>query len=81
MSEIKSAPRRRRRRSHRQLRYLLLVVGATGLSLGLPLSLWYLSRRDPRMMGFFLVYVFASLAALGVRGILTYLDDQRRSCS
>jgi hypothetical protein len=33
------------------------------------------------MMGFFLVYVFASLAALGVRGILTYLDDQRRSCS
>jgi hypothetical protein len=74
----KSGRRRRRQRSYRKLCYLLMVIGSTGLALGLPLSLFYLHRGDMRMTGFFSIYVFASLAVLGVRGLLSYRDEQRR---
>jgi hypothetical protein len=78
MSRRQSGRRRGRRRSHRKLCYLLGVVGSTGLALGVPLSLFYFHRQALHLAGFFMIYVFASLTALGVRGLLNYRDEQMR---
>jgi membrane protein implicated in regulation of membrane protease activity len=69
--------RRRRGRSGKKVRLVLLALGLCALAIGAVLCLSALPRGNTKIAALGLIYFLAGLALLGIRGIAVYLRETR----
>ena len=70
--------KRKKIRSTKKLRFILLCLGIVGLFLGAGLFAGYFFKGIIRFFNLGLIYVFCSLALLAIRGILSGWEELRK---
>ena len=76
--EVRHQSRRRRHfRGYRRFKVVLFALGIAGLVLGLIMIGWYALRGNEKLLNMGVLYVLASLAVFGLRGIMVYLGQTR----
>ncbi len=70
--------RRKRLRSYRRLKLFLFALGVAGVALGCLMVVVFGVRGNWHVAELGLVYILAALGLLGVRGLVSYVDQQRK---
>jgi hypothetical protein len=70
--------RKKRMRSYRKIMHFLWAFGIAGIGLGGLLIGWFGLHRQWKMVIWGIIYILFASILLGIRGILAYLDQERK---
>lgn len=65
-------------RSYRKIMHFLWAFGIAGIGLGGLLIGWFGLHRQWKMVIWGIIYILFASILLGIRGILAYLDQERK---